>query len=148
MTNPNQRSVNDAVDALADFYQALTPASLFRLGEFYAPDAHFKDPFNEVIGVAAIRRIFEHMFATADSPRFVVTSRIVQGDQAMLGWDFHLRLRGRALVVRGVSHLSFDADGRVVLHRDYWDPAEELYAHLPVIGALMRALRRKLSATG
>lgn len=148
MTNPNQRSVNDAVDALADFYQTLTPASLVRLGEFYAPDAHFKDPFNEVIGVAEIRRIFEHMFATADAPRFVVNRRIVQGDQAMLGWDFHLRLRGRAIVVRGISHLSFDADGRVGLHRDYWDPAEELYSHLPVIGALMRGLRRRLSATG
>jgi ketosteroid isomerase-like protein len=148
MTTPNLRSVEDAVEALANFYQTLAPASLDRLGEFYAPDAHFKDPFNEVVGVAAIRRIFEHMFATADAPRFVVTRRIVQGDQAMLGWDFHLRLRGREIVVRGVSHLSFDADGRVGLHRDYWDPAEELYVHLPVIGVLMRALRRKLSATG
>jgi len=148
MTKANQRSVEDAVDALADFYQTLTPASLVRLGEFYAADAHFKDPFNEVVGVAAIRRIFEHMFATADAPRFVVTRHIVQGDQAMLGWDFHLRLRGRGVVVRGVSHLGFDADGRVVLHRDYWDPAEELYAHLPLIGGLLRVLRRKLSATG
>ena len=64
----------------------------------------------------------------------------------MLGWNFHLRLRGRDIVVRGVSHLRFDAGGKVVVHRDYWDPAEELYAHLPLIGSLMRALQRKLSA--
>jgi len=145
--NPACR-VDAAVNAVADFYQTLTPASLVRLDELYAADARFKDPFNEVIGLAAIRRIFEHMFATADAPRFVVTCRIVQGDQAMLGWDFHLRLRGHAIVVRGVSHLSFDAHGRVCLHRDYWDPAEELYSHLPLIGALMRGLRRRLSATG
>lgn len=135
-----------AVDRLADFYQTLSPSTLNALDGLYATDARFKDPFNEVVGVAAIRRIFEHMFATADAPRFVVTRRIVQDDQAMLGWDFHVRLRGREIVVRGVSHLAFDADGHVSLHRDYWDPAEELYAHLPLIGVLMRTLRRRLSA--
>lgn len=37
-------------------------------------------------------------------------------------------------------------DGRIVLHRDYWDAAEELYAKLPVLGGLMRYLKRKLAA--
>ena len=32
-------------------------------------------------------------------------------------------------------------------HRDYWDAAEELYEKLPVLGALMRLLRRKLAAS-
>lgn len=139
-------STTAAVDRLADFYETLSPATLDCLDALYAADARFKDPFNEVQGVAAIRRIFEHLFASVDTPRFVVTARIVDGDQAMLGWDFHLTLRGRELVVRGVSHLRFDADAQVALHRDYWDPAEDLYAHLPLIGSLMRALRRKLSA--
>ncbi len=139
-------STAKAVDRLADFYEALSPATLHELDALYAVDARFKDPFNEVLGVAAIRRIFEHMFASVDTPRFVVTTRIVDGDQAMLGWNFQLRLRGRDLVVRGVSHLRFDTSAKVVVHRDYWDPAEDLYAHLPLIGSLMRALRRKLSA--
>ena len=86
------------------------------------------------------------MFASVDGPRFAVTTRIVDGDQAMLGWNFHLRLRGRDIVVRGVSHLRFDAGGKVVLHRDYWDAAEELYAKQPLLGSLMNFLRRKLSA--
>ena len=133
---------------LAHFYETLTPDSLAALDALYAPDARFKDPFNEVAGTAAIRRIFAHMFATTDAPRFVVTACIEQGEQAMLGWEFHFALRGRALTVRGVTHLRFDADGRVVLHRDYWDAAEELYEKLPVVGGLMRALKRRLSATG
>ncbi len=136
-----------AVDRIADFYETLSPAMLDRLDTLYAVDVRFKDPFNEVVGVASIRRIFEHMFAKVDAPRFIVTRRIVQADQAMLGWDFHLRLRGRDIVVRGVTHLSFDVDIRVALHRDYWDPAEDLYAQLPLIGTLMRVLRRKLSAS-
>jgi steroid Delta-isomerase len=31
----------------------------------------------------------------------------------------------------------------VVFHRDYWDAAEELYEKLPVIGALMRWLKKR-----
>jgi steroid delta-isomerase len=131
---------------LAAFYETLTPASLASLDQFYAADARFKDPFNEVVGIDAIRRIFAHMFEATDAPRFVVTERIEQGAQAMLGWTFHFGLRGRALTVRGVTHVRFDAAGRVELHRDYWDAAEELYAKLPLVGALMRALQRRLSA--
>ena len=58
---------------LARFYETLTPAALPGLDQLYAPDARFRDPFNEVAGTAAIRRIFEHMFATTEAPRFEVT---------------------------------------------------------------------------
>jgi len=139
------RSLAAVVDDIARFYETLTPLSLTRLDVFYARDARFKDPFNEVIGVAAIIRIFEHMFASVDAPRFIVHTRLVDGEQAMLGWDFLFGMRRRDIVIRGVSHLRFDGDGRVVLHRDYWDAAEELYAKLPVLGALMRTLQRRLS---
>lgn len=132
---------------LARFYETLTPAALPGLDQLYAPDARFKDPFNEVAGTAAIGRIFAHMFATAEAPRFEVTDCIEQGEQAMLGWEFHFVLRGRALIVRGVTHLRFDADGRVVLHRDYWDAAEELYEQLPLLGGVMRLIKRRLSAS-
>ncbi|MFU2486082.1 nuclear transport factor 2 family protein [Thauera sp. WH-1] len=135
-----------AAEAVARFYETLAPHTLAGLDALYAADARFKDPFNEVVGTAAIRRIFAHMFDTVDAPRFVVTERIAQGAQAMLGWDFHFVLRGRPVVVHGVTHLRFDAGGRVVLHRDYWDAAEELYEKLPLLGTLMRALRRRLSA--
>jgi hypothetical protein len=47
--------------------------------------------------------------------------------------------------VRGGSHLQFGADGRITLHRDYWDAAEELYEKLPGVGALMRWLKRRAS---
>jgi hypothetical protein len=63
----------------------------------------------------------------------------------MLLWEFHFRTRGigaQAMCIKGASHLRFDAAGRVVEHRDYWDAAGELYARLPLIGAPMRLLLR------
>ncbi len=130
-------------------FEALTPAALERLDEIYTADAHFKDPFNAVQGVPAIRAVFEHMYATLDAPRFVIRDVVAQGDQCFLSWDFVFRMRRfnrDEQTVHGGSHLQLAADGRIALHRDYWDVAEELYEKLPVVGSLMRWLKRRASS--
>lgn len=132
---------------IIDFYQRLTPERLTDIDMLYAADAHFKDPFNAVDGVPAIRTIFEHMFRSLDEPRFVVTGQVQQSHQAFLTWDFHFRFQRfdttTVQTVRGASHLVFNEQGLITLHRDYWDVAEELYEKLPVVGGLMRWLKQR-----
>ena len=131
---------------LTRYFETLSPAALQRLDEIYRPDARFKDPFNEVAGLPAIRSIFEGMYRQVDRPRFVVTRAICQGNDAFLAWDFLFFFKGdktREQTIRGATHILFDTDGRVVLHRDYWDAAEELYEKLPLLGSLMRWLKRR-----
>jgi len=144
-TSLHPRCDDARVLGIIDWFESLTPATLDKLPGFYAAQARFKDPFNTVEGVAAIRPIFEHMFASLEQPRFVIQDVIVQGDQCFLTWDFDFRLkrRGAAMRIHGGSHLQLDPSGRILVHRDYWDAAEELYEKLPLIGALMRWLRRR-----
>ena len=135
-----------AIDRLCTWFEAISPRTLDQLDAFYTTDARFKDPFNEVQGLAAVQRVFDHMFDALDDPRFVVNEAIVQGDQCFLVWDFLFRFRRHSRepqTIRGGSHLRFAADGRIALHRDYWDAAEELYEKLPAVGALMRWLKRR-----
>jgi steroid delta-isomerase len=136
------------VQQVLRFYEGLREADLPRLGTLYAPDARFKDPFNDVCGVKAIRAIFEHMFRRLRQPRFVVLQAVAQQDQCFLTWDFHFlpRRGGAAMTIHGATHLRFGADGRIREHRDYWDAAEELYEKLPLLGALMRWLKRRAAA--
>lgn len=134
------------VARIVEYFESLTPESVARLGEHYAADAYFKDPFNEVNGLQGIRRVFSHMYRQVESPRFRVTDRVVDAGGAMLVWDFTFRSRGREMLVRGATHLRFDDQGKIVYHRDYWDAAEELYAKLPLLGPLVRLLRRRLAA--
>ncbi len=132
---------------LAAFFEALTPQSLDDIDRIYAETAQFKDPFNAVQGCGAIRRIFDHMFATTEAPRFVVRTALGDARQGFLTWDFHFRSKGRGArdwIIHGASRVEFGPDGRVLLHRDYWDAAGELYEKLPLIGAVLRALRRRL----
>lgn len=137
------------LDDLVAFYENLSLADVERLGNFYASDAYFKDPFNEVYGVEAIQRIFRHMFKQLEAPRFRICERIADADgSAVLIWEFWFRssLLGGEQVLRGASHLRFNGEGKVSLHRDYWDASEELYAKIPVLGGLVRLLRRHLAA--
>ena len=140
-------ALSAAVQRLVQFFEQLQPQDLPRLSELYAEDARFKDPFNEVQGLAAIERIFTHMFEALDSPHFIVSERIVQGQQCFLVWDFRFRFKRFDTTswqsVRGGTHLVFNDAGLVTLHRDYWDAAEELYEKLPVVGGLMRWLKRR-----
>jgi len=132
---------------LVKFFESLSPDSVARMGTVYDIGARFVDPFNDVQGLQAIERIFSHMFVALEAPRFVVTGQLVQGQQCFLTWDFYFRFRrfqkDTAQTIHGATHLVFSDTGLVTLHRDYWDAAQELYEKLPLVGGLMRWLRRR-----
>lgn len=134
------------LERLVRFYETIDAATLHeRMAGVYAPDACFKDPFNEVTGRPAIERIFAHMFQQVNSPAFKVVTGIQQENQAFVTWEFRFgmkRYSPQVQCIRGASHLVFDGAGAVQLHRDYWDAAEELYEKLPLLGAFMKMLKR------
>ena len=135
----------NALDALCDYFEKLSADTLDELDAHYAAGTWFKDPFHEVTGVEAIRAILRHTFDKLPGARFRVTRRFPGADQhAVILWemDFVMPVTRQPTTISGATHLTFDAAGKVIRHRDYWDAAEELYAKLPVLGALMRYLQR------
>jgi hypothetical protein len=150
---PDPHPVNlpsPTLSALVAFFEHLTPAGVASMGSHYDPQARFVDPFNDVQGLAAIERIFQHMFVTLDEPRFVVTTQVLQGRQCFLTWDFHFRFKrfqnATPQTIRGATHLVFSEEGLVTMHRDYWDAAQELYEKLPLVGGLMRWLKQRANS--
>jgi ketosteroid isomerase-like protein len=135
----------DDLQKLIRFFETIDTGNVSQLAQVYSEDVFFKDPFNEVRGLADVVRIFSHMFEQVDSPRFVVTNHVLQGDQAFLTWDFLFQMKRFSTAeqcIRGATHLRFGPDGKANFHRDYWDAAEELYEKLPVLGSLMRGLKQ------
>ena len=144
-TNPTPDHT-DALERLVQFFATLTVESAqTQLSNIYAADASFKDPFNEVRGLQAITPLFTHMFVQVENPRFVITTHILQGNQAFITWDFLFHMKRYARdeqCIRGATQLRFNEAGLVEMHRDFWDAAEELYEKLPVLGSLMRVLKK------
>lgn len=131
------------------YWNNLSAADVARLGEFYTEEAVFQDPFNKVQGHVAIKHIFDDMFVRLIEPKFVITETIQEDNRVLLVWDFSFRIKALkpnlTRKIHGTSLIRFAADGRAFSHRDYWDAAGELYEKLPVIGSVMRALKRRMA---
>lgn len=132
---------------LVKYFENLDRLAVGRMDQIYAANAYFKDPFNEVNDLASIKHIFDAMFDQVDNPRFVVHTSIEQGNEAFIAWDFLFQMQrfkaGQEQRCRGSSHLRFDEHDKIIFHRDYWDTSEELYEKIPVLGSLMRWLKKQ-----
>lgn len=139
---------SDPLHRLVHYWQTLTPETVASIADIYTEDACFRDPFNDVTGIEAIKHIFADMFVRLEGPRFTIIETIEQDHGAMLIWDFDFRIRTlkpeQDRRIHGASHIRFGVDGRVHYHRDYWDAAGELYEQLPVVGRLMRFLKKRM----
>ncbi|HPW06957.1 MAG TPA: nuclear transport factor 2 family protein [Burkholderiaceae bacterium] len=148
--NPANNPTEFSVERIIDAFEALSPQRVKLLGDIYAGQARFKDPFNDVQGLTAIQQIFSHMYVALDSPRFVVTNKVVDKGQCFLTWEFRFRFRNFQRdvdqTICGGSHLVLNELGQITLHRDYWDAAEELYEKLPMVGGLMRWLKKRANS--
>jgi hypothetical protein len=134
------------IQRVIDQFENLSPNTLDALVALYSKDAFFKDPFNEVKGYADIRHIFSHMFTQVNNPHFVIKSTLENGSQACLIWEFIFQMKQSPnidQVIRGCTWMTFNEQSLIVEHRDYWDAAEELYEKIPVLGGLMRWLKKR-----
>ena len=136
-----------AVAAYVEFYEELTPDSLARLDQLCAPAVRFRDPFNDVTGVAAYRAILAQMFEDVTEPRFEVIDRALSGRVAYLRWDFAFTPRrgGAPWHIEGMSEVHFNDQGLVTAHLDHWDSGAQFYGRLPLLRQLIGLVRKRLS---
>jgi steroid delta-isomerase len=141
-------SVEEAARAYALFFEHLTPEGIVQISELCVPEIRFRDPFNDVIGIEAYRRVLEKMFEDTVEPTFIVRDIALSGDTAYMRWEFQFKLKqgGADWYIDGVSEVCFDADGRVASHIDHWDSGRQFYEKLPILGALIRMVKRRLAA--
>lgn len=146
--------MSDPLEAYIEVLENFDAAALDKLCANVTDDVRFRDPFHDVIGPAALRAVFGDMLEKLDDIRFTVESRAwcaPRNDRriALIRWQLSARLKAlgsRPWQVSGCSELHFTGDGRLAAHLDYWDAASGLYELLPVIGPVLRWLRRRLQA--
>ena len=136
-----------AVTAYVAYWEALSPGTVDHLDGLAVPDFRFVDPFQDIVGRDRAKRAFAATFTTTDEPRFRVTDRATSGRTAYLRWTFTFRPKGRAAVwtIEGMSEVAFDAEGQALSHIDHWDAGGQFYARLPVLGTLIRLVKRRLA---
>lgn len=130
------------------FFENLTQnTSIDDFKTVYHESVIFKDPFNEVTGIESVFDIFAHMYRNLDNPRFVIVEYIDKENIAYVKWEFHFSFKNESKqqMFEGVSRLEMNEEGRVIDHIDYWDAAENIYGKLPIIGWLIRMIKRMIA---
>jgi hypothetical protein len=143
----NRQELSAPLLRFIDFFELITEQSVVDLPKFYAVDAYFKDPFNEVNRVDEIISIFTDMFHQVNNPRFLIRTAFESGNQVFIAWDFLFEMKrfkvGQVQCIKGSSHLILNSNGLIQFHRDYWDTTEELYEKIPILGWLMRWIKKQ-----
>ncbi len=133
------------LDAFIDWYENLTPRSLDAIATHYAHDVYFRDPFHEFSDRDSLYHVYARMFESLDEPRFHIDATITEANESAIYWRFTFRYGRREMTITGTSRIRFAADGRVESHIDYWDAACQIYERIPLLGAVLRTLRRRIA---
>ena len=141
--------VLQVANAYAKFYEQLTSeSSREEYGVFFDNSSEFADPFQKVQGLHAIHNIFIDMYTKLYKPHFIVDEVVASCDVAYIRWHFHYALskNSKAESFTGVSRVTFSKSAKVKSHIDYWDAGENVYEKIPLLGTLLRFVKRKLHA--
>ena len=127
------------------FFKDVTIESLVRLDDFYHPDVEFIDPAHRLRGIPEIRQFWTDMLGTLISCETDVFDATRDGTRCYSRWSMRVRhpkiRRGEEIEVGGMSALLLQ-DELVIRHEDYYCMGELLYEHLPVVGRLIRAIKK------
>lgn len=135
-------------DRLASFLPRLVPGSpavCDELRELYDDAVVFRDPIQEVHGLAEFLAVNRRLLARLRSLEWQVHAAIGDDTYAVLEWTMRgTPKKGPALAVDGVTRVRARA-GRIVDHRDYWDLSEMLASSVSFGERIRRTLLRPLA---
>ena len=146
---PGSDEERQALDRFADFVANMTSSTMReKVRQVYAVDAYFNDTLKELVGARAIEEYMAHSMEATESARAVVDDISSSDGNYYVRWTMNIRFKNyndsEDACSVGISHLRFNSDGKIALHRDYWDAAGGLYEYLPVVGGLIRWIRSRL----
>ena len=136
------------LDRFKNMFNQLDKNHLELLEQIYTPDVKFRDPVHTLNGLPALRDYYSRLYEGVLSCQFTFEAEVIESQQGMLAWVMrfqHRRFRaGETLELSGISQLQFLDDGRVHNHRDYFDMGEFIYERVPVLGSVIRTIKKRL----
>lgn len=138
------------IDAFVTFFSTHDPGKAPSADALYAPALYFSDTLLTSERRDEVIAHLERMRSGAGELQVTVLDSQIDGADVYVVWRMHARFQPVRKTVEsdtiGVTHLRFDAEGRIVLQQDFWDSAEGFYRHLPVVGSLVVAIGRRFAA--
>jgi SnoaL-like domain len=114
----------------------------------YAPDAYLNDTLKTIHGSTGIRDYFIKTVQGLDGMTVTFDDMAVSGHNYYFRWTMDTRMKhlakGQTVRTIGVTLVRFDPQGRVLIHQDFWDSAQGVWDHVPVLGSVIRWIQSKI----
>ncbi|ASJ97242.1 MULTISPECIES: nuclear transport factor 2 family protein [Shewanella] len=127
-------------------YGELGTDNLEALRQVYHPEVEFIDPLHNLKGLEELLDYFDGLYLQVVSCDFTIDHVIEQQSEAAVYWTMTFRHKqlnaSQPIEVEGHSRLGAK-DNKVIYHRDYFDLGTMLYEHLPVLGSIILAVKRR-----
>ncbi|MFD2228776.1 nuclear transport factor 2 family protein [Alkalimarinus sediminis] len=113
----------------------------------YTQDMLFQDSFHRIEGVDELKEYFSALYLNLKSSEFTFHNHWIGNGSAMLTWTMtysHPRLNGgREISMEGATEIRFGE--KVYYHKDYFDGGSLLYEHVPVLGTVIKQLKKYMA---
>lgn len=146
---PGSPEEQKALSQFSLFFSSLTPDSVRGLLRgVYASDVYFNDTLKEIQGLDALEPYLLRSAEAVDSCTVNILDVASNKGEYYVRWAMHIRFkkfkRGETQTSIGMTHLRFNQDGKVSFHQDYWDASSNLFEKIPVLGAAIRMVKRRI----
>ena len=130
-----------------DFYKVYTADAIKAgLRSVYADDAFFADPFKAYKGIQQLEDYFVRSTEPVKSCTFTIEDYGVRNGDYYYRWVMDLTLKRKPndpIVGLGMSHVRYNAEGKIIFQQDYWDTSI-LFEKFPIIGRVIRSIKNKM----
>ena len=138
-----------AIARFTDFLREWDPETIAdNVRSVYASEAYFNDTIKEIHTNEHIAHYLAESLGATEMVRIEVMDVARSGVDYYFRWVMDIKFRdlnnGAWTRSEGMSQIRFDREGKVLLHRDFWDAAGGLFAYMPVVGSLLKWIKGRL----
>ncbi len=148
--SPGTAEEVQALGKLQNFFSQMSAKSVReRAPDVFSENAYLNDNIVGISGVAAITDYFAHAASQSQTldVEFVDIARSTT--DYFIRWQMTVQADvladGEPVVTYGTTQFRFNRDGKVLIHKDFWDAATGMYEHLPYAGSFISYVHRKLA---
>lgn len=137
------------IEKFSQFYTDLASMQIDALKDIYSADVKFIDPIASHDGLASVEHYFGKLLKNAKYCEFDIHNKLPTGNQGyIVNWTMRFTSKrinkGKPVSVDGISMLTLEND-KIVFHRDYYDLGQMVYEHVPLLGRIIKKIKRGLS---
>lgn len=116
------------------------------LNEIYSDNVLFIDPIHRISGIENLKSYFKKLDSNLIEGSFRFIDESIRDNTAYLQWEMNLRLKRPRKNVKASGISVLTVEQKITSHRDYFDAGELFYENIPVLGSIIRSIKKKMAS--